>query len=78
MTYSIICLIIHRSGLHPPLYTVTEKDLQPVSNINLLFKYADNTNLLVPQFNDIEAETEILNIKAWADDNKIDINWDKM
>lgn len=42
-----------------------------------MFKYADDTNLLVPQFTDIEAEIEILNIQASANENKMDINWDK-
>lgn len=35
-----------------------EKDLHPVSNINLLIKNADYTDLLVPQFTDKEAIIE--------------------
>jgi len=29
-----------------------ENDLQPLSDANVIFKYADNTNLLVPENTD--------------------------
>jgi len=62
----------------PTLYTVMESDLHPVSErINLLFKFADNTNLIVPETTDISAYTEILNLKSWASKNVMEINWDK-
>ena len=35
------------------LYVVMEGDLKPKSKINILFKFADNANLLVPQFTDV-------------------------
>jgi hypothetical protein len=55
-----------------------ESDLNPMSNwINLLFKFADDTNLIVPQITDISAKAEILNMKSWAFENKMKINWDK-
>ena len=38
------------SGLGPTLYIIMESDLQPMSYfINLMFKFADDTNLLIPQ-----------------------------
>ena len=42
-----------------------------------MFKFADDTNLLVPQFTDISAKAEILNVKSWAFENQMEINWDK-
>ena len=41
--------IIQGSGLGPTLYLVMECDLQPKSVVNLLLKYPDDTNLLVPE-----------------------------
>ena len=55
-----------------------ESDLQPMSYfINLMFKFADDTNLLIPQITDISAKAEILNVKSWAFENQMEINWDK-
>ena len=70
--------IIQGSGLGPTLYTVMESDLHPISeHLNLLFKFADDTNLIVPEATDISANTEILNLKSWAFENAMEINWDK-
>ena len=30
-----------------------ESDLHPLSHVNIIFKYADETNLLVPEINDV-------------------------
>ena len=70
--------IIQGSGLGPTLYIVMESDLHPMSYlVNLMFKFADDTNLLVPQNTDISAKIEIGNIKSWAFENLMEINWDK-
>jgi len=45
--------------------------------INLMFKFADDTNLLVPQITDMSAKAEILKVKSWAFKNQMEINWDK-
>jgi len=42
-----------------------------------MFKFADDTNLLVPQIMDILANAEILNVNSWAFENQMEINWDK-
>ena len=42
---------VQGSGLGPSLYIVMESDLKTVSKINILFKYADDNNLLVPEKN---------------------------
>jgi hypothetical protein len=70
--------IIQGSGLGPTLYIIMESDLHPMSYfINLMFKFADDTNLLIPQSTDISAKAEILNVKSWAFENQMEINWDK-
>jgi hypothetical protein len=77
-TCTITRSIIQGSGLGPTLYVVMESDLHPISGwINLLFKFADDTNLLVPQNTDFSAKAEINNIRYWAFENKMEINWDK-
>jgi len=68
--------IIQGSGLRPTLYIVMETDLHPLSDyLNLMFKFADDTNLLVPQITDISTKAEILNIESWAFENQMEINW---
>jgi len=51
--------------------------LNPCSTANVIFKYADNTNLLVPAYSDVSLEEEVMHIKQWADANKMVINWTK-
>lgn len=70
--------IIQGSGLGPTLYIIMASNLHPMSfPHNLMFKFADDTTLLVPQNTDISAKAEILNIKSWAFENKMEINWAK-
>jgi len=55
MTYNVFSgtLNLAVSNLGPTLYIIMEGDLKALSNTNLLFKYADNTNLLVPEITDV-------------------------
>jgi len=46
--------IIQGSGLGPNLYIVMASDLKPLSVINILFKFADDTTFLVPENTDID------------------------
>jgi len=78
---STVCFItrgiIQGSGLGPTLYVTMESDLHPISAINILFKYADDTNLVVPENTDISLAEEFAHIKQWALANKMTINEDK-
>ena len=49
------------------LWKVTSKH-SPDSNV--LFKYADYTNLLVPEFTDVDINDEFNNVPKWAADNR--------
>jgi len=44
---SINLSIVQGSGIGPTFYIILESDLKPVSNVHIVFKYADYTNLLV-------------------------------
>jgi hypothetical protein len=69
--------IIQGSGLGPMFYIVYESDLRPISVINILLKYADDTSLLVPEATDVDLLDEFHSIKQWANLNKMIINLEK-
>ena len=54
-----------------------ESDLRTLSLMNILVKYADDTNLLVPADTDLDLTQEFNNIKHWAVENKMVINLHK-
>ena len=49
-------------------------DLRPLSNINKLFKFADDTTCLSPSNTDLDLNQELQHILEWADSNKMKIN----
>jgi hypothetical protein len=51
-----------------------ESDLHSVSGINLILKYVDNTNLLVPENIDVDLKGEYNHIKHWVTINKMCIH----
>ena len=63
--------IVQGSGLGPFLYVVMESDLKALSVLNLIFKYADDTNLLVPENTDVSLSVEYDHCKQWADLNHL-------
>ena len=52
------------------LYAVMESDLRTLSPKNIVVKYADDTNVLVPADSDIGLLQEFNHVKQWAEDNK--------
>ena len=52
--------IIQGSGIGPTLWIVTASDLCSISDMNLVFKYADDTNLLVPENTRVDLAEEFL------------------
>jgi len=54
-----------------------ESDLKVLSVINLIFKYADDAYLLVPENTDVSLSVEYDHCKQWADLNHLVINHSK-
>ena len=55
------------SGIGPIEYVVMASDLRALSRtINKLFKYADDTTLLVPEHTDVSLEKEFMALKRWV------------
>ena len=52
-------------------------DLATLSELNVLCKYADDTDLIVPEKSDVSLEDEFANVCSWAKHNKMIINWSK-
>jgi len=69
--------IVQGSGIGPTLWLIMESDLHPLSDASLIFKYADDTNLLVPENTDCTLADEFSDIIRWADTNGLIINFDK-
>jgi len=66
--------IIQGSGVGPTLHIIMDSDLRTLSHRNLLCKYADDTNLIVPGNSDIGLHDEFSHICNWAKANKMIIN----
>lgn len=69
--------VIQGSGLGPTLFSIMISDLNPMSIINILCKYADDVNLLSPENTDVSIDMEFQQICQWALDNKMIINRQK-
>ena len=69
--------LVQGSGIGPTLYTIMKNDLCSISAINDIFKYADDTTLLVPQHTDVELGVEFQSVKAWAATNFLKLNLSK-
>jgi gmma-aminobutyric acid receptor subunit gamma/cGMP-dependent protein kinase 2 len=69
--------IVQGSVLGPYLYLVLVCKLKAKSDINKLFKYADDTTLLVPQHTDIDIFEEFHHLIEWSSENKLTINNNK-
>ena len=74
---NITSSIVQGSGIGPTLWLIMESDLHPLSDDNVIFKYADDTNLQVPENTDCTLADEFSHSKRWADTNGLIINCDK-
>jgi len=66
--------VVQGSGLGPTLYIVIASDLKPLSVINILFKFTDDTTFLVSENTDIDISVEFKHFRCWAKDNHMIIN----
>jgi hypothetical protein len=74
---SITASIVQGSGIGPAAYVVNAGDLRAVSPENRLFKFADDTNLVVPASNVDSRSAEVNNIETWARTNNLTLNRNK-
>jgi len=56
------------------LSIIMASDLHAQSDMNVLMKYADDSNLLVPAYSDLELSCEFDNVKQWAAQTRMIIN----
>jgi len=61
-----------------PLYIIIQSGLETLSNLIILFKYADVTDLLVPEKTNIDISAEFDNTLKWVKDNHVTVNVDKI
>jgi len=66
--------VIQGSALGPASYVVTAADLHPVTPANRIFKYADDTYLVVSAANSRSCLAEIAHIDEWAATNNLKLN----
>ena len=69
--------IIQGSGVGPTLWLVMASDLHPLSDVNIIVKYADDINLFVPENTDIQLHDEFAHIQQWDDENGMVLNLSK-
>ena len=74
---SVIILPIATQQCRNYLYDLYDLYLHTLSRSNIMFKYADDTNLLVPAYSDVSLLSEFEHVKQWAADNKMIINISK-
>jgi len=58
--------ILQGSGIGPTLWIIMESDLHPLSAVNVLVKYADDTNLLVPENTDVPLADNLCAYQKWV------------
>jgi hypothetical protein len=63
--------IVQGSGIGPTLYVILKSDLKPLSNQNIMFKLANDTNLLVPKRTHFQHKAEFDAIQSWAAKHKM-------
>ena len=66
-----------KSRAYTALPSLVRYTNRPFSAINDIFKYADDTTLLVPQHTGVELDVEFQNVKAWAAANCLKLNLSK-
>jgi len=67
--------VIQGSALGLASYIVTAADLHPIHEQNRIFKFADDTYLIVPAVNtNTSCQEEIQHLQTWAADNNLNLN----
>ena len=70
----IFASVIQGSGVGPVSYIVCASDLHPLTPANKMFKFADDTCLVIPASHIHTRELELLNVENWATQNNLNLN----
>ena len=70
----ITASVVQGSALGPFLFSVNATDFIAVVDGNVVFKYADDFDLLVPSCNSPTISDEIDNLELWASNNNLRLN----
>jgi len=73
----LIASVIQGSGLGPASFIVTAADLHPTTPGNRIFKFADDTYLVLPAANSSSLLDEVSHVEAWASRNNLRLNQTK-
>jgi len=71
---TILASVIQGSAIGPGAYLVNASDLRPAHHGNALFKFADDTYLVVPSTNSHTCDDELVNVETWATANNLKLN----
>ena len=77
MLKSITASIIQGSALGPASYVVNAGDLKASTPGNEIYKFADDTYLIIPANNEDSRSAEIDNVEYWARTNNLTLNRSK-
>jgi len=69
--------VVQGSALGPMLFTINSTDCIAIVDGNFMFKYADDSYLLVPSINTGTIPQEIQNLSLWASNNNLKLNHNK-
>jgi len=71
---NICASVIQGSAIGPASYIVTAADLHPIHTVNEIFKFADDTYLVVPATSTVTCQEEINHLQTWAAENNLRLN----
>ena len=70
--------IVHGSSIGPVSYVINASDLRTICLMNKLFKYADDTYLVVPASKSDTIESELQSIASWSESNNLTLKHQKI
>ena len=74
MAYYVLTCRETAHSLTPASFMVTAADLHPTTRGNRIFKFADDTYLVVPAANSSSRLGEVSHVEAWASRNNLRLN----
>ena len=69
--------VVQGSALGPSLFSIFISDLRPISSNNDMVKFADDVTIIAPAGSGTDISDEFNNVKQWASDNKMTVNFMK-